>query len=100
MLPRKAHSQGADPSSFLAATNGRRGSLHDIAMSDWWILFAGIPVIGWVVGIFWYATDGERSSNRLGLDPELDQGSRFIQEIVLWWPGTESNRQHGDFQDT
>ncbi len=44
--------------------------LHDTDRSGWWILLGLIPIIGIIVLIVWYCTDGTRGSNRFGPDPK------------------------------
>jgi uncharacterized membrane protein YhaH (DUF805 family) len=46
---------------------GRR--LHDRDMSAWWLLLWLIPVIGWLVLLYFYATPGTPGPNRFGPDP-------------------------------
>lgn len=48
--------------------------LHDINRSGWWLLIALIPVIGVIVLIVFYATDGTRGDNRFGPDPKGGAG--------------------------
>ncbi|MGO4438755.1 DUF805 domain-containing protein [Rhizobium sp. RAF56] len=40
--------------------------LHDVDRSGWWILIGAIPLIGAIVLIFWYATEGTAGENRYG----------------------------------
>jgi len=44
--------------------------LHDIDKSGWWYLIGLIPLIGLIVLIVWFATDGTRGRNRFGADPK------------------------------
>jgi uncharacterized membrane protein YhaH (DUF805 family) len=46
---------------------GRR--LHDRDMSAWWLLLWFIPVIGWLVLLWFYVTPGTPGPNRFGPDP-------------------------------
>jgi len=46
---------------------GRR--LHDRDMSAWWLLLALIPVIGFLVLLYFYVTKGTDGPNRFGPDP-------------------------------
>lgn len=46
---------------------GRR--LHDIGRSAWWILLWLVPVVGWLVLIWWYVQPGEVGPNEYGPDP-------------------------------
>lgn len=43
--------------------------LHDLDKSGWWVLIWLIPIIGWIILIVWYATEGTRGPNRFGADP-------------------------------
>ena len=45
--------------------------LHDTDRSGWWILIALIPIIGWLVLLFFYVTPGTPGPNRYG-PPPLD----------------------------
>jgi uncharacterized membrane protein YhaH (DUF805 family) len=44
--------------------------LHDINRAGWWILIALIPIIGFIVLIVFYFTEGTRGDNRYGPDPK------------------------------
>jgi uncharacterized membrane protein YhaH (DUF805 family) len=46
---------------------GRR--LHDRDMSAWWLLLWLIPLIGWLVLLYFYVTPGTPGPNRFGPDP-------------------------------
>jgi uncharacterized membrane protein YhaH (DUF805 family) len=46
---------------------GRR--LHDRDMSAWWLLLGLIPIIGWLVLLYFYVTPGTPGPNRFGPDP-------------------------------
>ncbi|HHL21687.1 MAG TPA: DUF805 domain-containing protein [Aliiroseovarius sp.] len=43
--------------------------LHDTDRSGWWILIGLIPLIGAIVLIVFFATEGTRGDNRFGPDP-------------------------------
>jgi uncharacterized membrane protein YhaH (DUF805 family) len=47
--------------------------LHDIDKSGWWQLLGFIPLIGVIVLIVWYASEGDTGSNRFGPDPKLGE---------------------------
>lgn len=40
------------------AVGARR--LHDVDRSGWWQLIALIPLIGWIILIIWFATEGKQ----------------------------------------
>lgn len=44
--------------------------LHDVDRSGWWVLLAFIPLIGIIVLIVWWCTEGTRGPNRFGSDPK------------------------------
>lgn len=43
--------------------------LHDTNRSGWWILIALIPLIGIIILIVWWVSQGERQANRFGSPP-------------------------------
>jgi uncharacterized membrane protein YhaH (DUF805 family) len=43
--------------------------LHDVDRSGWWILLFLIPIIGAIVLIVWFCTQGTDGENRFGPDP-------------------------------
>ena len=49
------------------AVGARR--LHDIDRAGWWLLIGFIPLIGWLILIYWFATKGTLGANRFGPDP-------------------------------
>ena len=50
------------------AVGARR--LHDTGKSGWWLLIGLIPVIGTIVLIIFFATEGTRGANEYGPDPK------------------------------
>jgi uncharacterized membrane protein YhaH (DUF805 family) len=46
------------------AVGARR--LHDIDRSGWWMLIAFIPLIGWLILLYWYVKAGTPGPNRFG----------------------------------
>lgn len=52
------------------AVGARR--LHDIGRSGWWMLLGLVPLIGAIVLIVWYASEGTHGDNAYGSDPKLD----------------------------
>jgi uncharacterized membrane protein YhaH (DUF805 family) len=44
--------------------------LHDIGRSGWWQLIWLVPIIGWIVLIVFFATNGQTGDNRFGPDPK------------------------------
>ena len=43
--------------------------LHDLDRSGWWFWIALVPLIGFVVKLFWYSSKGSTGDNRFGADP-------------------------------
>ncbi len=43
--------------------------LHDIGKSGWWILIGLIPLIGWLIAIYWATKEGQSESNNWGAPP-------------------------------
>ncbi len=52
---------------YLAA-GARR--LHDTGRSGWWQLLWLIPIVGWIILIVWFATDGKPGENKYGPSPK------------------------------
>lgn len=44
--------------------------LHDIGKEGWWLLIGLIPVIGWIVLIYFYVQDSEPGANVYGANPK------------------------------
>ena len=40
--------------------------LHDINKAGWFQLIGVIPLVGWIIAIVWFATDGDKRDNRFG----------------------------------
>ena len=49
------------------AVGARRA--HDIDKSGWWQLINFIPILGWLLLIYWFAQPGEPGENRFGAAP-------------------------------
>lgn len=45
--------------------------LHDIDRSGWWLLLGLIPVIGWIVLIYFNVQPGQQGDNRFGPQPAV-----------------------------
>ena len=43
--------------------------LHDIERSGWFLLLVLIPLIGWIILIYWMCQPGTSGQNRFGEDP-------------------------------
>jgi len=43
--------------------------LHDKDKSGWWLLICLVPVVGAVLLIYWYATEGTPGDNQFGTPP-------------------------------
>jgi uncharacterized membrane protein YhaH (DUF805 family) len=44
--------------------------LHDTDRSGWWLLIGLVPVIGWIVLLVFYFTDGTPGDNKYGPSPK------------------------------
>lgn len=44
--------------------------LHDIGRSGWWLLIGMVPVIGWIIALYWAVQPGDSGSNAYGPDPK------------------------------
>jgi uncharacterized membrane protein YhaH (DUF805 family) len=44
--------------------------LHDTGRSGWWILIGLVPLVGLILLIVWYATEGAAGPNQHGPDPK------------------------------
>jgi uncharacterized membrane protein YhaH (DUF805 family) len=43
--------------------------LHDLDRSGWWILLSLIPLVGAIILIVWFCSQGTQGANRFGQDP-------------------------------
>lgn len=46
--------------------------LHDSGRSGLWILIGLVPVVGWIVLLFFYLMDSEPGTNQYGPNPKLE----------------------------
>lgn len=44
--------------------------LHDIGKSGWWYLLVFVPVIGWILLIYWFCKDSQPGANMYGENPK------------------------------
>jgi len=54
---------------FLPSISVSVRRLHDIGKSGWWLLIALVPVIGWLVLLYWYVQQGMAETNEFGDNP-------------------------------
>jgi uncharacterized membrane protein YhaH (DUF805 family) len=47
--------------------------LHDTNRSGWWVLLGVIPVVGWLVLLYWYVQPGTTGDNQYGADPKAGE---------------------------
>jgi len=45
--------------------------LHDTGRSGWWFLLIFAVIIGWIVLLIFFVSDGESGTNQYGLDPKV-----------------------------
>ena len=45
--------------------------LHDIGKSGWNLLWILLPIIGWIMLIYWYCQDSQLGENKWGVNPKL-----------------------------
>ena len=45
--------------------------LHDTGRSGWWLLLVCIPILGWLVLLFFYVQEGQPGDNEYGSNPKL-----------------------------
>jgi uncharacterized membrane protein YhaH (DUF805 family) len=43
--------------------------LHDLDRTGWWVLMSLVPLIGWILLLVWFCTQGTPGVNRFGPDP-------------------------------
>lgn len=48
--------------------------LHDVDKSGWWVLLVLIPLIGWLILLYWAIQRGTVGDNRFGSDPLAGDG--------------------------
>jgi uncharacterized membrane protein YhaH (DUF805 family) len=56
--------------------------LHDLDRSGWWLLVAFIPLVGAIILIVWFCTEGTRGPNRFGEDPLAGMASPIPRPAV------------------
>ena len=44
--------------------------LHDIGRSGWWLLIALIPLVGWIIALYWAVKAGDEQDNAYGSNPK------------------------------
>ncbi len=64
----------------LAVTTRR---LHDINRSGWWQLLYLIPIIGWLVLLYFFVSKGNIGANRFGEDPKQNNLNTSDQTTKL-----------------
>lgn len=56
---------------FLPALAVTVRRLHDIGRSGWWVLLNLVPLVGFLVLLYWYTRDSEPETNEYGPPPLL-----------------------------
>lgn len=44
--------------------------LHDIGRSGWWLLIVLVPLIGWLIALYWATRAGDEHGNAYGVNPK------------------------------
>ena len=44
--------------------------LHDTGRSGWWLLVVFVPLVGWLIALYFLVQAGETAENRYGSDPK------------------------------
>ena len=44
--------------------------LHDTGRSGWWLLVGFVPLVGWLIALYFMVQPGETAENRYGPDPK------------------------------
>ncbi|MEP3227177.1 MAG: DUF805 domain-containing protein [Parasphingorhabdus sp.] len=47
--------------------------LHDTDRSAWWLLLIFVPILGWIMLLIFFCSNGDSGTNGYGVDPKLDQ---------------------------
>lgn len=55
------------------ALSARR--LHDIGRSGWWQLIGLIPIIGWIILLYFFIKEGDAGTNAYGASPNSSGGT-------------------------
>ena len=55
--------------------------LHDLGKSGWNLLWAIIPIVGWILFLVWMCTDSQPGSNRWGQNPK-QVGDELIDHLI------------------
>lgn len=56
--------------------------LHDSGRSGWWYLIGLVPLVGFILLIVWFATDGVREQNKWGSNPKYGSGGDVMDHLV------------------
>ncbi|WP_380874628.1 membrane protein [Sphingomonas sp. DBB INV C78] len=55
--------------------------LHDTDRSGWWLLIGLVPLIGAIVLLVFYCTEGTKGPNRFGPDPKGDSPTELAEKF-------------------
>jgi uncharacterized membrane protein YhaH (DUF805 family) len=45
--------------------------LHDIGRTGWWVLLSFVPIVGWIILIYWACQPGDPGPNAYGPPPSV-----------------------------
>jgi len=51
--------------------------LHDTGRSGWFMLLLLIPIIGWLVLLYFFIQDSQMAVNEYGENPKIPNASKF-----------------------
>ncbi|MCA0044300.1 DUF805 domain-containing protein [Celeribacter litoreus] len=60
--------------TFLPSISVWVRRLHDVNRSGWWAWLILIPLIGWIILLYWAVKGGTEGPNRFGPDPITGEG--------------------------
>lgn len=55
--------------------------LHDVGKSGWWYLIVIIPLIGAIVLLVWFCTEGEAGPNKWGPNPKDENSGTVMNDM-------------------